>query len=372
MALKVAAAVLAACLLVLVSAMASEDGPSDVVVLDASNFDDVVGKDKDVLVEFYAPWCGHCKKLAPEYDQLAAAFKRTKSVAIAKVDCDKHKDVGNRFDIKGFPTIKWFSKGSLTPEDYEGGRTKDAMLEFVNKKAGTNVAEAPSDVVVLTPANFDAVVLDKTKNVLVEFYAPWCGHCKSLAPVYDQLAFAYKADKDVVIAKLDADAQKELGEKYQVSGFPTLKWFGESNKESPETYEGARDIDGLLTYVNEKAGKFRTQDGTLTAEAGKISELDELAAKFVGATSSERDNLQRIATAAAGSVAENETKAAQQYLRVMKNIVEKGDEYVAKEVGRLDRLLSGAMSAAKIDDMTVRKNILSSFSPKLDGGVAEE
>lgn len=56
-----------------------------VVALTAKTFDDAVGKDKAALVEFYAPWCGHCKKLAPEFEKLGEAFKANKDVLIAKV-----------------------------------------------------------------------------------------------------------------------------------------------------------------------------------------------------------------------------------------------------------------------------------------------
>lgn len=89
-------------------------------------------------------------------------------------------------------------------------------MKMTKYSAGTRgkVTAAPSEVVVLTPANFDKIVLDTSKDVLVEFYAPWCGHCKSLAPVYEKVAAAYKGEKDVVIAKLDADAHSGLGERY--------------------------------------------------------------------------------------------------------------------------------------------------------------
>jgi protein disulfide-isomerase-like protein len=69
-------------------------------------------------------------------------------------------------------------------------------------------------VTVLTPENFDQVVLDPTKDVLVEFYAPWCGHCKQLAPTYDKLATVFKQEPEVVIAKIDADKYKDLASKY--------------------------------------------------------------------------------------------------------------------------------------------------------------
>ncbi|CRK28765.1 hypothetical protein BN1723_018361, partial [Verticillium longisporum] len=85
-------------------------------------------------------------------------------------------------------------------------------------------AAAKSAVIDLIPSNFDKVVLKSGKPTLVEFFAPWCGHCKTLAPVYEELALAFENSKDKVqIAKVDADAQKELGKRFGIQGFPTLK-----------------------------------------------------------------------------------------------------------------------------------------------------
>lgn len=110
-------------------------------------------------------------------------------------------------------------------------------------------AEAVLD---LTPKNFDDVVLKSGKPALVEFFAPWCGHCKNLAPVYEELAtgFHYASDK-VSVAKVDADNHKSLGQRYGVSGFPTLKWFdGKSDK--PVDYTGGRDLESLSKFITEK------------------------------------------------------------------------------------------------------------------------
>ena len=60
-------------------------------------------------------WCGHCKNLAPEWEKLGSTFKKSDGVLIAKVDADAHRDVGTKFGVQGFPTIKWFPAGSLTP-----------------------------------------------------------------------------------------------------------------------------------------------------------------------------------------------------------------------------------------------------------------
>ena len=111
-----------------------------------------------------------------------------------------------------------------------------------------------SNVKVLTPKNFDDVVFHSGKPTLAEFYAPWCGHCKTLAPVYEELADAFHAGGDKVnIAKIDADDHKELGKKYGVTGFPTLKWF-DGKHSDPEPYSGGRDLESLTKFVTEQTG----------------------------------------------------------------------------------------------------------------------
>lgn len=79
------------------------------------------------------------------------------------------------------------------------------------------------EVVKVDSKNFDEVVLDSNKNVFVKFFAPWCGHCQRLAPTWTQLSDEVAADKDIVIAEFDADAEREIAQKYGVSGYPTLK-----------------------------------------------------------------------------------------------------------------------------------------------------
>ncbi|KAF5739996.1 putative protein disulfide isomerase [Tripterygium wilfordii] len=242
----------------------------DVVVLTEESFEKEVGQDRSALVEFYAPWCGHCKKLAPEFEKLGTSFKKAKSVLIGKVDCDENKSLCSKYGVSGYPTIKWFPKGSLEPKKYEGARNAEALAVFVNSEGGTNVkiATIPSSIVVLTPDTFDRVVLDETKDVLVEFYAPWCGHCKQLAPTYEKVATAFKLDEDIVIANLDADKYKDLAEKYGVSGYPTLKFFPKSNK-AGEDYGGGRDLEDFISFVNDRCGTSRDGQGQLTS---KVSE----------------------------------------------------------------------------------------------------
>jgi protein disulfide-isomerase A1 len=441
-----------------------------VLVLGEDNFDAAIKHYEHILVEFYAPWCGHCKKLAPEYAKAAQALKKgDNSLALAKVDATIHKDLAQKFDIQGFPTLKFFVNG--TPSEYNGGRTEPEIVNWLKKKTGpatktlNTVAEVESfhadaevavvyfgdnssevesftkvartnddiifgtcsaeecytkfgvkagtivlfkkfdekrndlaenlsessiksfiakhssplvmkfdekcaqlifgkstpglflyrdknsektaefdaimnkianevagklqvvvtdikegletrlaeyigvtaadlptirihdtrsdlkkfnlsgeineqnilafvhdwesgklkpslkseeipekqegDVVVLVGKSFDSIVMDDSKDVLVEFYAPWCGHCKKLAPIYDQLAADLKHNANIVIAKMDSTANEVDG--VSIQGFPTIKFWPAGKKNSPIDFNGDRTLEGFNTFLQKHA-----------------------------------------------------------------------------------------------------------------------
>jgi protein disulfide-isomerase A1 len=452
--------------------MVTATAASDVLVLTDKNFDDTLKEHTNILVEFYAPWCGHCKSLAPEYEKAATAMKEIDgTVKLAKVDATAETATAEKFEVRGFPTLKFFRDG--TPTDYSGGRTETAIVNWLKKKTGPpatvldskealetfqnsedvvaigffsgesdekaaflkaafaseeipfgiatetfdiegasdksvmvhktfddgsafydgdatdsasivsfvnaealplvipfsqdsapkifggdiknqvlifsdNEADAhksiveactasarlhkgkflfvtippdvsrimeffgitedkipavrlvhmgkgamrkyeyteddintenlnkfladytagnlkpalksepiPSDnsgpVTVLVGKNFDDVVLNNDNDVLVEFYAPWCGHCKRLAPTYDELGNKFAHIDHITIAKMDATANEH--EAVEVSGFPTLKFWKAGAKDTPVDYEGARDLEGFLGFLEKHASK---------------------------------------------------------------------------------------------------------------------
>merc|ERR1712176_208489 len=451
-----------------------------VIVGTATNFDDVLKASGHVLVEFYAPWCGHCKSLAPEYAKAAQQLEKDGSDALlVKVDATVHAELAKEFGVGGYPTLKWFKGDRANPSDYKGGRKADEIVAWVTKKSGPacvpvngadaakkfsednevavvgfvaaddvlfgildadaaaalEVAEgkiallkqfddkradfdgadaealisfvkaeqlalvnefsdktapkifggdlkqhnllfaakssadfdtiiaaytesakefkgkllfvlvdcdvednkrvmecfgitdddcpsmrvinmeknmakyAPTTdgmtvaditgfvngvldgsierhlkseeipdntnnaVKVVVGKNFDDVVLDKTKNVLIEFYAPWCGHCKSLAPIWDELGEKYKDHENIVIAKSDATANEFAD--VEVQGFPTLKFFPAGEGAEMVDYNGGRTLDDFVKFLEPEAAEDEAEEDDSEEEAADAGK-DEL------------------------------------------------------------------------------------------------
>jgi len=469
----------------------------DVLVLTEKNFDDAIAAHKHVLVEFYAPWCGHCKALEPEYAKAAGSLKAEGSeIKLAKVDAVAQTKLGEKYQVQGYPTIKFFKEGK--PVEYTGGRTETEIVTWLKKKTGPpatdldsaeavtkflekevavigffadkeseaakafikaadgiddvefglvtdaalakeqnvegdkvvlfkkfdegrndydgkydadeiqkfvkanqlplvtefsdetapkifggdvkhhilffdnktsdnykanneafsaaaknfkgkvlfvfvnaevednlrimeffgiqtkelptvrliNLAdddmtkykpekpeistevvtefvqsfldgklkphlltqEVPEDwdakpVKVLVGKNFDEVARDKTKDVLVEFYAPWCGHCKQLAPIWDKLGEEFKDSKDVVIAKMDSTANEVEGVKIQ--SFPTIKFFPKEG--DVVDYNGGRQLEDFVKFMKSggKEGNEPPKEGEEPEPEGEGEEIPE-------------------------------------------------------------------------------------------------
>ncbi|KAI1901475.1 hypothetical protein AGOR_G00034820 [Albula goreensis] len=104
---------------------------SDVLELSDGDFDYTSAEHETMLVEFFAPWCGHCQKLAPEYESAATKLKGI--VPLAKVDCTTNSETCSRFGVNGYPTLKIFRNGEEA-SSYDGPRScsEEDMDSFIN------------------------------------------------------------------------------------------------------------------------------------------------------------------------------------------------------------------------------------------------
>ncbi|XP_070543063.1 protein disulfide-isomerase A3-like [Ptychodera flava] len=152
------------------------------------------------------------------------------------------------------------NEGHKYPMKEEFTRDGKALQEFIQSyldgkltpylKSEPIPEEDDGPVKTVVAANFEDVVMAEDKDVLIEFYAPWCGHCKNLAPKYDEVAEKLKDDENIVIAKMDATAN-DAPPQFEVRGFPTLYWVPMDNK--PKKYEGGREVDDFIKYIKKEA-----------------------------------------------------------------------------------------------------------------------
>lgn len=232
---------------------------SPVLQLTPSNFKSkVVNSNSVVLVEFFAPWCGHCQALTPTWEKAASVLKGVATVAA--IDADANPSIAQEYGIKGFPTIKVFVPGK-PPVDYQGAREAKPIAEFALKQvksllkdrlsgkttAGSSEKKSEPDLSVeLNARNFDEMVVKSKDLWIVEFFAPWCGHCKKLAPEWKKAAKNLQGK--VKLGHVNCDDEKSLMSRFKVQGFPTILVFG-ADKETPITYEGARTASAIESFA---------------------------------------------------------------------------------------------------------------------------
>lgn len=249
------------CVLLVGRASALYSSSSGVIDLTPSNFQrEVINSDAVWIVEFYAPWCGHCQQLVPEYQKAAQALKGV--VKVGAVNADEDKSLAGQYGIRGFPTIKIFGMDKKKPEDYNGQRSAqgivDAGLKAARDKVNAQLSGKKSsgsgggsgnadDVIELTDSNFEKLVLKSDDLWLVEFFAPWCGHCKNLAPHWQKAATELKGK--IKLGALDATVHSVTASRYGVQGYPTIKFF---NKGDVEDYDGGRTSSDIVTWANDK------------------------------------------------------------------------------------------------------------------------
>ena len=232
---------------------ASED--SEVVHLSTSSFEPALKDEKSALVMFYAPWCGHCKKMKPEYEKAAETMKNKKIPGVlAALDATKEGAVAAQFNVRGYPTVKYFSNGEFKFD--VNVRDAEKIIEFMKNPAEPPPPppaekpweEEPSEVVHLNDETFKPF-LKKKKHVIVMFYAPWCGHCKRTKPEFVKAADHFKDDPRVELAAVDCTKHNGICSAYEVRGYPTIKYY--SYLKTVKEYDGGRTEADFIKYLSD-------------------------------------------------------------------------------------------------------------------------
>lgn len=180
--------------------------------------------------------------------------------------------IGITAEDSGSVRILKFSGGNLDKFRVEDVTTEGLQTALDQFESGTLKAYYKSEPVpetnteavkVIVGNTFEEMVVKSDKYVLLEAYAPWCGHCQKLEPIYKELAEKLVDFEDIVIAKFDATANEHPS--LQVQGFPTLKLY-KPGSETPVDYEGDRSFGDLVSFLETETGKdlnlkdFKTEE----------------------------------------------------------------------------------------------------------------
>ncbi|XP_024123016.1 endoplasmic reticulum resident protein 44 [Oryzias melastigma] len=126
----------------------SSPGQAEIVSLESSNIDDVLNNAGVALVNFYADWCRFSQMLHPIFEEASnivrEEFPDTKQVVFARVDCDQHSDIAQRYRITKYPTLKLFRNGMMMKREYRGQRSVTAIADFIRQQQVDPVKEVHS------------------------------------------------------------------------------------------------------------------------------------------------------------------------------------------------------------------------------------
>merc|ERR1712142_383680 len=251
-----------------------------VLVLTVANFAKAVEDNEFVLVEFYAPWCGHCKALAPEYVKAAAKLvDQGSEIKLAKVDATEEGSLTEEHGVRGYPTLKFFRNGK--PVEYNGGRQADDIVNWLLKKTGppakalASVEEAKA-FIAEKPVTIVGFFKDQESDAAKQFLAAVSAtDDHPFAITADDAAFTeYSMTADGVVLFKDFDEGKNVYEG-EVTEDGLVKFVAANslplvvdfNHETASKIFGGEIKSHLLIFLSKEAGHYDTYLEAATSAA---------------------------------------------------------------------------------------------------------
>ena len=196
--------------------------------------------------------------------QIAETYKNDFNFAYGSLESDTGKRLADHLGVKENEQVRLLGFKNGKNQKYKSlDYSKESLIQLLeNYKAGKALQYMKSDpipianeqpVKVVVGASFTELVLKSDKYVLLEAYAPWCGHCKKLEPIYEELARKLLHIDDLIIAKIEATGNEHP--KLKTEGFPTILFYKKGRKENPVNFKGNRDIDGFISFLEKEMGR---------------------------------------------------------------------------------------------------------------------
>lgn len=262
----------------------------NVMVLHINNFARALSENKFLLVEFYAPWCGHCRQLEPQYAEAAGKLKEEESaIRLAKVDAIEEKELGEEFEIGGFPTLKLFVDGDRkNAVEFNGKRSAEGIVQWLKRRSGPGAQELDS---VAAAAQF----IDSHNITVVGFFE----NLESDAAKLLREVYLEKADTEIAVT-----TTPEVFQKYEVKGNSVVlfKKFDEGRadlklsedqqwfKENITSFIGQSSLELIIPFSQESSQKIFTSgylvhalvffNSSVESQVAMVEESRSLAKKF--------------------------------------------------------------------------------------------
>ncbi|KAF2835907.1 protein disulfide isomerase [Patellaria atrata CBS 101060] len=277
------------------------------------------------------------ERFAKELKPVATKHKGVVNIATIDAEAFGQHGANLNLEVGKWPAfaIQETVKNQKFPFDQTKEITAESIGQFVDDfvagKVSPSIKSEPvpetqeGPVHVVVAHNYDDLVLNSDKDVLLEFYAPWCGHCKALAPKYEELAALYFNNPEyaekVIVAKVDATANDVPDE---IQGFPTIKLFPAGKKSDPISYSGSRTVEDLANFIRDN-GKHAV-DAYVAEEKLELRDEDETAMPEQAKAATE------AAGEAAGEAAESVKSGAEAATESVKSAASEATEAVKSAV----------------------------------------
>uniref|UniRef100_A0A1B6D3Y5 DnaJ homolog subfamily C member 10 n=1 Tax=Clastoptera arizonana TaxID=38151 RepID=A0A1B6D3Y5_9HEMI len=205
------------------------------------------------VVDFFMPWCGPCQALAPQWRKFAKLVSDQENVHIAEVNCQEETKLCSQQGVRSYPTIRLYplrSHGLNTVALYSGyHRDAKSFRQWL-------FSFLPSRVVELTPDTFTQV-LQGNEYWLVDFYAPWCGHCNVFDPEFRTVA--QKLEKKVKAGKVNCDSYRSLCQRTGVTQYPTVQFYSPGSNNYKGLEITSQSADRIISFVEQKLANHYTR-----------------------------------------------------------------------------------------------------------------
>ncbi|KAH9495740.1 DnaJ sub C member 10 [Bulinus truncatus] len=236
-----------------------------VISLDKQTFEKkVINRPEDEfwLVDFFAPWCGPCQQLTPEWRRLAKKFLDKSNIYVAKVDCVAHQDLCHSQNVHSYPSIRMYPARTSRSPHYH---TYNGWQRDVTSLEAWVYNYLPSKVVALTTSTFTQTVLDSKVPWIIDYYTPWCGHCQVFKPHFESVA--EKLDGVAHAGKVDCESESSICSQAGITAYPSVRFYVGAKSNKRQSAHGwsieSQNVDFIVQYVKSNVPKTKRIDDEL-------------------------------------------------------------------------------------------------------------